>query len=91
MISSRYGGDEFVALLPATPLATAVALLKRAVSKVRELPAALSQGSPLSAGVTMVDPTDTAGSALLRADLAIYAAKRRGGSRVIAAAPAERG
>jgi diguanylate cyclase len=82
---ARYGGDEFVALLPATPLATAVALLRRAVSKVRTLPAALSQGVTLSVGVTMVDPTDTARSALVEADRAMYAAKRHGGSRVIAA------
>lgn len=82
---ARYGGDEFVALLPSTPLATAVALLRRAVSKVGGLPAALSQGVTLSAGVTMVDPTDTARSAFDRADRAMYSAKRRGGSRVVAA------
>jgi diguanylate cyclase (GGDEF)-like protein len=82
---ARYGGDEFVALLPSTPLATAVALLQRAASKVRSLPPALSQGVTLSAGVTMVDPTDTAHSAFDRADRAMYSAKRRGGSRVVAA------
>jgi diguanylate cyclase (GGDEF)-like protein len=82
---ARYGGDEFVALLPSTPLATAVGLLQRAVSKVGALPAALAQGVTLSAGVTMVDPTDTARSAFVRADRAMYSAKRCGGSRVVAA------
>jgi diguanylate cyclase (GGDEF)-like protein len=82
---ARYGGDEFVALLPSTPLVTAVALLQRAVSKVGTLPVTLSQGVTLSVGVTMVDPTDTARSAFVQADRAMYSAKRRGGAQVIAA------
>jgi GGDEF domain-containing protein len=33
----------------------------------------------------MIDPTDTARSAFDRADRAMYSAKRRGGSRAVAA------
>jgi len=81
----RYGGDEFVVLLPSASLPTAAAVLDRAVSQVSALPHDQAQGVTVSVGVTTVGQTDTAQSALARADEAMYAAKRLGGARVIAA------
>jgi diguanylate cyclase (GGDEF)-like protein len=80
---SRYGGDEFVALLPGAPLAAAEAALNRAVRAVAELPPDLSRGVTLSVGVVALRPNESAQSVLARADAAMYLAKRSGGNSVI--------
>jgi diguanylate cyclase (GGDEF)-like protein len=79
---ARYGGDEFVALLPGAPLSAAEAALKRAVRAVHDLPEDLSRGVTLSVGVVALRPLDTAASVLARADAAMYLAKRSGGNDV---------
>jgi diguanylate cyclase (GGDEF)-like protein len=84
---ARYGGDEFVALLPGAPLAAAEAALNRAVRKVAGLPADLSRGVTLSVGVVALRPNETASSVLARADAAMYLAKRSGGNAVTTEPP----
>jgi diguanylate cyclase (GGDEF)-like protein len=81
---ARYGGDEFVVLLPGAPLHAAEAALSRAVDAVAGLPSDLSRGVTLSVGVISVRPREAAHAALARADSAMYAAKRRGGCQVAA-------
>jgi two-component system, cell cycle response regulator len=81
---ARYGGDEFVVLLPGAPLHAAEAALNRAVSAVSKLPADLSHGVTLSVGVVALRPQETAARALARADAAMYEAKRSGGNGVAA-------
>jgi diguanylate cyclase (GGDEF)-like protein len=81
---ARYGGDEFVVLLPGAPLHAAEAALNRAVSAVSRLPADLSHGVTLSVGVVALRPQETAARALARADAAMYEAKRSGGNGVSA-------
>jgi diguanylate cyclase (GGDEF)-like protein len=81
---ARYGGDEFVVLLPGAPLHAAEAALNRAVSAVSQLPADLSHGVTLSVGVVALRPQETAARALARADAAMYEAKRSGGNGVSA-------
>jgi diguanylate cyclase (GGDEF)-like protein len=80
----RYGGDEFVAVLPDTDLLTAASIAERlrvavsAPNEERDLPALT-----VSIGVAAVDP-DTQGLADLvaEADEALYNAKRAGRNRV---------
>ncbi|HEY0804017.1 MAG TPA: GGDEF domain-containing protein, partial [Pseudonocardiaceae bacterium] len=79
---ARYGGDEFVALLPGAPLNAAEAALNRAVRAVTNLPLDLSRGVTLSVGVVAVRPNETQSSVLARADAAMYLAKRSGGNSV---------
>jgi diguanylate cyclase (GGDEF)-like protein len=92
---ARYGGDEFVALLPGAPLAAAEAAMKRAVRAVNELPDDLARGVTLSVGVVALRPNESAQDVLTRADAAMYLAKRAGGNAVKAEprttlSPAER-
>lgn len=79
---ARYGGDEFVALLPGTPPRAARAALERAVRAVSVLPASIGAGVTLSAGVVAAYSQDDADSVLGRADSAMYRAKRLGGDQV---------
>jgi two-component system cell cycle response regulator len=81
---ARYGGDEFVVLLPGAPLHAAEAALNRAVTAVSRLPEDLARGVTLSVGVVALRPKETAVRALARADAAMYEAKRSGGNGVAA-------
>jgi diguanylate cyclase (GGDEF)-like protein len=81
---ARYGGDEFVALLPGAPLSAAEAALNRAAKAVANLPTDLSHGVTLSVGVVSLRPQESAASVLARADHAMYQAKRAGGNAVAA-------
>jgi diguanylate cyclase (GGDEF)-like protein len=82
---ARYGGDEFVVLLPATTLPVAVSILQQAASAVGALPRPLSEGVTVSIGVALMGTAADARSAVASADRAMYAAKRLGGNRVVAA------
>lgn len=81
---SRYGGDEFVVLLPGAPLTSAEAALQRTVRAAHRLPGHLSRGVTLSIGVVEMRPHESAAQVLARADAAMYRAKRDGGNRVSA-------
>ena len=81
---ARFGGEEFVVLLPETPLAEAQQALTRLQ---RSLSAGLfmHEGKDVfvtfSAGVTAWKPGETLEAALERADEALYEAKRTGKNR----------
>jgi diguanylate cyclase (GGDEF)-like protein len=81
---ARYGGDEFIVLLPGAPLHAAEAALHRALRAVAALPHDLSHGVTLSVGVVSLRPQETATRALARADAAMYQAKRKGGNDIVA-------
>ncbi|GAA1235470.1 GGDEF domain-containing protein [Prauserella halophila] len=83
-IVARYGGDEFVALLPGATLAAAQQAMNRAVAAVDELPRHLSHGVTLSVGLVALRAGERGEEVLSRADAAMYQAKRRGGNQVAA-------
>jgi diguanylate cyclase len=84
----RYGGEEFLLVLPDTPHDSAARILDRLRAIIADLD--WSAFSPsmrvtISAGVTMLRPDETEDSFLARADNALYEAKARGRNRVATA------
>ena len=95
-IKARYGGDEFVVVMPHTRLNMGIAVAE----KIRRAIAALTfaaDGSPLvvsvSAGVTSTRPREEiAPDALIeRADGGLYAAKAAGRNQIVPVPPPEPG
>lgn len=84
----RLGGEEFAALLPETPIASAESVAERLRMAVEAAVVASSQGEvkmTASIGVAALLPGENNIEALLRrADDALYAAKDQGRNRVIA-------
>jgi diguanylate cyclase (GGDEF)-like protein len=84
----RYGGEEFLLVLPDTPGDTATRLLDRLRAIIADLDwSAFSPGMQVtvSAGVTTLRPDETADTFLARADGALYTAKARGRNRIASA------
>lgn len=82
-VAVRYGGDEFLIVLPATPTDGAFAVGER----IRDACAGLSLPFPLSVSVGLAsgDPQrDTPEQVFERADQALYRAKAMGRNRVVA-------
>ena len=84
----RYGGEEFLLLLPDTPGEGAKRILDRLCAIIADLDwSAFSPGMQvtMSAGVATLKPNETSDTILARADSALYAAKARGRNRVASA------
>jgi diguanylate cyclase (GGDEF)-like protein len=86
----RFGGEEFIVILPAADLKTTQARAERIRSKLREM-TVLHQGRSLgsvtvSAGVAGAPQHGTSPKELIEAaDAALYRAKREGRDRVVVA------
>ncbi|UPJ93904.1 GGDEF domain-containing protein [Bradyrhizobium sp. 172] len=81
----RYGGEEFLLLLPATDGDAASRTLDRLRGIVADLDwSAFSPGMrvTISAGVVTLRDNDTADTFLVRADSALYSAKAQGRNRI---------
>jgi diguanylate cyclase (GGDEF)-like protein len=80
---ARYGGDEFVVLLPDLASSRAAPVAERIVRAVEKVGACRWPTTPVTAsvGVAMSRLDDDLGSLLRRADTQAYAAKRAGGNR----------
>jgi diguanylate cyclase (GGDEF)-like protein len=84
----RYGGEEFLLVLPDTPDEGAARILDRLRAIIADLDwSAFSPGMrvTISAGVATLRPDETADIFLARADSALYAAKARGRNRIASA------
>jgi diguanylate cyclase (GGDEF)-like protein len=85
-LAFRYGGEEFLLLLPEVNLPDAVAVAERVRSAVEDAGVFGVPGFTVSGGVALCDPADGRDPAplLRRADGALYLAKRGGRNRIAA-------
>jgi two-component system cell cycle response regulator len=92
-LACRYGGEEFVVVMPETDLAVATIVAERLRRKIAGERFTIEQGArsvevTISVGIAGLGPNDSAASVIKRADQALYRAKREGRNRVVPAAAA---
>jgi diguanylate cyclase len=83
---ARFGGEEFVILLPDTPIEdgiVALTRLQRELTKEFFLNDNEKVLITFSAGITQMQPDDTQATVIKRADEAMYKAKQSGKNRVV--------
>ncbi|MCZ8516734.1 GGDEF domain-containing protein [Paenibacillus filicis] len=81
----RYGGEEFVILLPWTSMDKAISVAERLRIKMSETVSPVGEIITISLGVATWETSDQdVSDILLRADQALYAAKQTGRNRVVA-------
>src|SRR5665213_2339368 len=91
-LACRYGGEEFVVVMPDTDFAFAMTIAERLRKSVEETAFVISRDPgklnvTISIGIAAsLRDGDTADGLLHRADQALYRAKREGRNRVVAAA-----
>ncbi|MHC4070049.1 MAG: diguanylate cyclase [Planctomycetota bacterium] len=87
-IITRYGGDEFVLLMPETTLDCAKMLMERLRHQVKNISIPNIPAVTISCGLAEWNPTDSlsddAETVLKRADDALYKAKHAGRNRIVA-------
>ncbi len=90
IIIARYGGDEFVLLMPETNLNEATGLLERLRSQVKNISIPNVQSITISCGVAewSGSAAESTQQIFKRADAALYEAKHTGRNCVIASGPA---
>jgi diguanylate cyclase (GGDEF)-like protein len=79
---ARWGGEEFLALLPDTPAAQGVVIIQRLLKRMNTMPHAMGTKLTFSAGVTESRQSDTVEEVIARADAAMYEAKHAGRNTV---------
>jgi diguanylate cyclase (GGDEF)-like protein len=85
-IVARWGGEEFLLLLPMTPDAVAVSAIDRIRVALRDQPVSVAQPRlrvTFSAGLAMARPGDSIENLVERADHAMYRAKQGGRDRTV--------
>jgi len=89
-LACRFGGEEFVVVMPETDMAVAALVAERIRRRIAAEPFAIDGGAKaidvtLSIGLAALGaPEDTGATILKRADQALYRAKRDGRNRVVA-------
>jgi two-component system, cell cycle response regulator len=88
-LACRYGGEEFVIVMPETDMAVATAVAERLRRRIATEPFAIQKGArhlevTISIGIAALSGIgDNAATILKRADQALYRAKRDGRNRVV--------
>src|SRR5471032_1241634 len=88
-LACRYGGEEFVIVMPETDMAVASMVAERLRRRIASEPFMIQQGAAslevtISIGIAALGGLgDNAAAILKRADLALYRAKRDGRNRVV--------
>jgi two-component system, cell cycle response regulator len=91
-LACRYGGEEFVIVMPDTDPAFAEKVAERIREQIARNPFTIADGAKtlevtISVGVASLKAEpDTAGEMMKRADIALYQAKNAGRNRVVASA-----
>ena len=84
--AGRYGGEEFVVLLPETDLSEALLLAQRLRQRISDTAITPEHDTPMpvtvSVGVAALAPDETGEELIHRADQALYRAKQNGRNRV---------
>jgi two-component system, cell cycle response regulator len=89
-LACRFGGEEFVVVMPETDMAVATIVAERLRRRIASEPFPIHQGAQsievtISIGIATLDTADdNAANILKRADQALYRAKRDGRNRVVA-------
>lgn len=89
-VFARYGGDEFIVLLPHTTAHEAAKVCERMRHNVEAQPIAIVQGRvavTVTAGIAELAADDTLDTLIHRADIALFEAKRRGRNQTLVSAP----
>jgi diguanylate cyclase (GGDEF)-like protein len=84
-IFGRFGGEEFIIILPETKVVGAIKLAERLRKRVEEHNFIYNNEKisiTISAGVTSVSLTDSVESLIDRCDIALYEAKKNGRNKV---------
>lgn len=81
----RWGGEEFVVVLPSTPAMGALAQAQRLFQQISSLPPVAEEAGPLTAsmGVVTWQPGEDAQALVKRADRLMYDAKQAGRARIM--------
>ena len=79
---ARYGGDEFVVILPNADLASAAAAATRALARLRSLASDGATGVSASIGAAQWQPSMSTDELIEACDAALLRAKRQGKGRV---------
>lgn len=86
---ARWGGEEFLLLMPGVGLQEAKVIVQRILSHVRAATLAYREhrlAVTFSAGVVQRQPSEKMGMTVMRADAAMYAAKAAGRNRILVGA-----
>ena len=87
-LACRYGGEEFVVVMPETDMAVATVVAERLRRRIATEAFAIQQGArkidvTISIGIAALGKGDSPAAVIKRADQALYRAKRDGRNRVV--------